>query len=395
MEEARQTFQSEPSLDILMVAARFTPYVGGTETHTQEVASRLVKQGNSVTVLTTDPTGNLPQHETIDGVTVERVPAYPRSRDYYFAPRIYQKIRNGSWDLVHCQGYHSFVCPMAATAARRAGIPYVISFHSGGHSSSLRVALRGIQRRLLRPIIAGADRLIAVSPFEVDLFGTSLGIPESKFAVIPNGSNLIMPTGIPEESANGSHHRPLILSIGRLERYKGHQRAIKAMPFLLKKLSDARLMVVGSGPFEPELIELVHEMGLTESVSVGSIPSDQRDQMARLIASASLVTLLSDYEAHPVSVVESLALGRPVLVLHAAGCAELADQGLVRSIPKESTDQEIAEAMRQQIEDPLIPQSVEIPDWDSCVSELVRVYRDIVPTVMSGRKLLVENSGIT
>ena len=48
-----------------MVSARYLPFMGGIETHIHEVGSRLVAQGHTVVVLTTDPTWNLPPTETV------------------------------------------------------------------------------------------------------------------------------------------------------------------------------------------------------------------------------------------------------------------------------------------------------------------------------------------
>ena len=55
--------------------------------------------------------------------------AWPPHSDYYFAPGIYNTIyqQADNWDLIHCQGYNTFVAPLAMGAAWRAGIPYVIT----------------------------------------------------------------------------------------------------------------------------------------------------------------------------------------------------------------------------------------------------------------------------
>ena len=74
---------------VLMVCARYLPELGGIETHVYEVSRRLGRMADfDVTVLTTDITRRLPPQEVIDGTTVLRVPAWPRGRDYYFAPKI-------------------------------------------------------------------------------------------------------------------------------------------------------------------------------------------------------------------------------------------------------------------------------------------------------------------
>ncbi|HEX7881341.1 MAG TPA: glycosyltransferase, partial [Afipia sp.] len=127
---------------ILMVAARCYPFVGGIETHIQEVGPRLVARGYSVDVLTTDPSGKLPIEENVRGMCVRRVPAWPRDLDLYVAPQVYTAIRRGTWDLIHFQGYNTFVSPIGLLAAVRSGAPFVLTFHSGGHSSRLRNAVR-------------------------------------------------------------------------------------------------------------------------------------------------------------------------------------------------------------------------------------------------------------
>jgi glycosyltransferase involved in cell wall biosynthesis len=94
---------------ILFVTARYFPLIGGTETHTFEIARRMKMLGHDGTVLTTNPGRRLPAEEVVGGVPVIRVPAWPIDRDYYFAPSLVRVIKDGQWDIVHCQGYHTLV----------------------------------------------------------------------------------------------------------------------------------------------------------------------------------------------------------------------------------------------------------------------------------------------
>src|SRR5579859_347831 len=165
-------------LRVLLVTARYFPYIGGVETHVYEVGQRLARAGVEVTLLTTDPSGQLPAVEESAGVQIRRVRAWPANKDYYFAPAIYRFIMQRKWDLVHCQGYHTLVAPLAMFAARRAGIPYVLTFHSGGDSSRFRKAFRGVQRAALRPLLTGAERLIGPSKWEVEFFRERLHLPD-------------------------------------------------------------------------------------------------------------------------------------------------------------------------------------------------------------------------
>lgn len=64
--------------------------------------------------------------------------------------------------------------------------------------------------------------------------------------------------------------------------------------------------------------------------------------MARVIAASALVVLLSDYEAHPVAVMEALSLGRPVLTSDTRLPRSQAEEGLVRSVPLSASPEEMA-----------------------------------------------------
>lgn len=360
-----------------MVAPRSFPMAGGVETHIHEVSRRLAARDYDVTILSTDPTGRLAASEWTEGVRTLRVPAWPRDRDYYIAPSMYRIAASGEWDIVHVQGYNTAVPPIAMSAAIRAGSPFVLTFHSGGHSSRLRNSARFLQHAALRPLLARAGRLICVSDFELDFFSARLRLAPDRFVVIPNGSHFAAATDqetafIPDPAA------PLIVSIGRLERYKGHHRLIDAMPAVLRTLPGAQLKIVGSGPLGEELQRQVDRLGLAGSVWIGSIDPRERDTMARTLSQASLVALLSDYEAHPISVMEALALGRPVVVTHTSGLAELADRGLVRSIPLESNSDNVAAALLHNLRQPLTAPQANLPSWDDCSDQLGTLYRGVL-----------------
>ena len=67
--------------------------------------------------------------------------------------------------------------------------------------------------------------------------------------------------------------------------------------------------------------------------------------MARELSKAALVVLFSEFETHPLAVLEAISLGRPVLVADTSGLGELAQKGLARAIPLESTSDQIADAV--------------------------------------------------
>jgi glycogen synthase len=357
---------------LLYVTPRFAPLMGGVETHVEQIARRMAGAGLNIHVLTTNP-GGLPAEEVRDGVHIQRVGYWPRQGDLYFAPEMGQVIRRGGWDLVHLQSYHTLVAPMAMLAARRAGIPYLVTFHGGGHSSRMRTAIRRLQHRLLKPLLSQAERLVAVAQFEIPYFSSRLGISPDKFVLIPNGADLPAVPSVDGTVKNGT----VIASIGRLERYKGHHRILAAMPHILHRRPDARLWVAGTGPYEGELRRQAERLGMTERVEIRAVPMAERQQMARELSQVDLVVLLSEYETHPIGVLEALSLGRPVLVADTTGLGELSRKGWARAVPLNSSPQQVAQAALAQMEQPLLPKKLDLFTWDDCASGLLALYRSI------------------
>ncbi len=356
-----------------MVTPRFHPYRGGVEAHTWEVARRLAHDPEfEITILTTDLNGTLPRREVLEGFTVRRVPAWPARSDFYISPGIYRLVREASVDLVHLQGYHTFVPPIAMAAAWRAGIPYVVTLHSGGHSSRLRNAIRPLQATLLRPLLAHAQAIIAVSRYEADLFARTLRLPAARFPLIPNGADL--PT-MPARSAqpNQESGPPIIVSFGRLERYKGHHRLIAALPAVRRAQPGARLLLVGDGPYEKELERAARRHGVAEAVQIRTVP---RTEVREVLERAAVVALLSEYESQGIAAYEALALGARLVVNDSSALAELTRFEQVLSVPPDAPPHQIAEVLIQQLDVPRTSGAeLALPTWDECAERLKAVYR--------------------
>jgi glycogen(starch) synthase len=358
-------------LSILMITARYTPEIGGTEIHTKELAERLVQRGHQVTVLTTDRSGTLPSSETRSGVLIQRVRAWPRTADYYFAPGILRAKGRGRFDLIHVQGIHTFVAPLGMAVALIHRIPFVMAFHSGGHSSRWRRAIRRPQLLVLRPLLNQARRLIANSDHELTYFQSHLHIPAPKYAVVPVGSNLDVITEA-EPEGDGSI---LILSVGRLEQYKGHNRLIEAWPAILESIPNGRLRIVGEGPRRQDLLSLIARLGIEDSVEIGPIPTHRRTQLAGLMKRAALVVSLSTFESAGMAIREALALGTPALITNIPGFSDLIGGPLVSVLPVACTAAQVSAGVIRAVRNRLVADPAPLPTWEQCVDAFEEIYR--------------------
>jgi glycosyltransferase involved in cell wall biosynthesis len=231
---------------------------------------------------------------------------------------------------------------------------------------------------LLRPLLSGAQKLVAVTEFEAEFFRERLKLPAEQFTVIPNGAQLDYIPKSREEVTGKTDQGPLIVTIGRLERYKGHQRVIKALPMVREQFPGARIRIVGAGPYEAALRKMASQLDVTEYVEIAAVTTEDRGSMAEILAHANLVTLLSEYESQGIAVMEALALQRPVLVADTSALRQFVDRDLVRAIPLKSSPKEVATAVISQLSQPLVPMKVEWPTWDDCAANLLVLYRAVM-----------------
>jgi glycosyltransferase involved in cell wall biosynthesis len=263
---------------------------------------------------------------------------------------------------------HTPVPLHAMISARRAGIPYLVTFHTGGHSSRLRNAMRTSQWRLAGPLLRKAVALIAVSRFEAAVLARHARLGDERVIVIRNGG------GLPSPRTGTVAVPGRILSIGRLERYKGHQRVIEALPHVMREIPEAHLLILGRGPYENNLYKLARQIGVSGRVSIQYVASADRQGMATALAESSVVAALSDYEAHPLAVMEALGVARPVVGYDTAGIGELVAEGWVRGVPRGAPAAAVAQELVTAMSSAAPVDHAELPSWDSCAEQLAHVY---------------------
>ena len=242
-----------------MITTRSQPEIGGIESHVAEVAGRIAARGYDLEVLTTDRSGSLPKRELIDGYTVRRFRAYPARRDWYLSPGLFWAALRTKYDVVHVQGIHTLVPPLAMIAAFLRRTPFLLTFHTGGNSSAFREKARRTQFKILSPLLRRAHTLIGVSIYEARRFEEIVRLPEGAIKVIRNGGSLppVREAVTPEPG--------LVTSVGRMERYKGHHKAIEALPYLLKTHPDARVEILGRVPTRQSCWRWPSELGVSGS----------------------------------------------------------------------------------------------------------------------------------
>lgn len=369
---------------VLMVCPRFLPRMGGVETHVNEVGRRLLGMGWDVEVLTVDDTNALPANEVVGELPVARVGCLRSTGEALLAPALLRAIRRDDWDLVHIQHFHACVAPLALWAAWRKRLPTVVTFHGGGqrHWARLRLwppspaALAPYALDAAAPLIRRADALIAVARFEIADIARRIGVPEQRFTLVPNGCEL-PPATSPARSRDPA--APRIVSMGRLVAGKGHERVLEAFSHVLAQRPGASMWIAGAGPLEDRLRRQARDLGVEHRVDISAVPPSRRTEFAERLSAMDVIVAMSDFEAHPIGVIEALGLGLTAVVGDdRAGLAELAAGGLGRMVARRATPPEIASSILAAVDEPLTIDPVSFPTWHDCALGIHFVYQKVI-----------------
>lgn len=116
----------------------------------------------------------------------------------------------------------------------------------------------------------------------------------------------------------------ILLHIGRFAPQKNHHLLIEAFAMAVKEYPAMRLWLVGDGPLRPMVEKLVEEKRLEKKIVFFGI----RDDVPELLAKADVFVLSSDWEGVPLTILEAMAAGRPVVATAVGGLPELIEDGV-------------------------------------------------------------------
>jgi glycosyltransferase involved in cell wall biosynthesis len=179
-------------------------------------------------------------------------------------------------------------------------------------------------------------------------------------AVIPNGINAQRFV----EAEPLERERPYLLTVGRLEEYKGVQHMIKTMP----ELPEYDLLVAGSGPYQRELAQISCREGVDDRVEFLGYVDDS--EMPGLYSGADVYVTMSEFEAYGLTVAEALAAETPCVIREAGGLRNFSDTPGCVSVA-DPTPLAIAKAIRRARS---LSVTYCVETWNHVTDQLIETY---------------------
>ncbi len=228
-------------------------------------------------------------------------------------------------EVIHNHMYRAeLVGTRAAIALGEIGRPrpFVVSTV---HSSRVRSDEDRAELRILTPRM---DRLIAVSRSIVDKLHHE-GRDTAPIELIHNGVDLQRydhqgPCCTLREEYGLPAVGPIVGVVARLEPEKGHPTLLEAWPLVLAVVPDATLLVVGEGSRREALEAMSHELGIAGRV----VFTGRRDDVPAVTAALDVAVLPSYREALGLTILEAMALSRPVVASNVGGIPEMIEDGV-------------------------------------------------------------------
>jgi glycosyltransferase involved in cell wall biosynthesis len=310
---------------ILFLASRDwrDPKACGGDLCTTDFARYLAAKGHSVTLIVARYPGSRAR-DVEHGVQVVRPGGL-----FFLALRAFVfYIRHGrAFDVVYEEGLASLRLPYAAPLyVRQPIVAMWYQTHAAIFAEQfprpIAWCLTQFERVLLR--LHRRCKIVTLSvERKRDLL--ALGLDEAQIALLPP---LMLDGDAPAAGGGRQAREPLVVWLGKIRRYKCPHHAVEAMPSVLERVPDARLVIAGradDAEYERDLERLARRLGIAHAVEVRTNIAD--DEKWRLLSRARALAVTSPVEGFGIVIVEANRCGTPAVVTDGVP-AEVAEDGL-------------------------------------------------------------------
>ena len=287
--------------------------VGGLERVVVDMTLALAAEGHKLSVLALRGGGPLETPLRDAGIEVELLNCGDGLKLSYLR-QLAAALAALQPDLVHSHGEAAlFYCGaqrLLSSVGLYRGFAHVQSRH--GYED---VSTKGVWRNRIGH--AGCDQVVCVSKDLANHCRDIEKVPDNKLHTVINGVDLAPYRTLDDLPFTAD--KPVIGHVARLAPVKNQALLLDAFALVVQKMSGARLSIVGDGPERAALTQRAADLDIAAAVEfhgeTSDVPAKLRD--------THIFCLSSDSEGTPVSVIEALAAGRPVVATSVGGLPAL------------------------------------------------------------------------
>jgi glycosyltransferase involved in cell wall biosynthesis len=215
--------------------------------------------------------------------------------------------------------HNALVLHYAIAAARLARVPVVVNTRHGGNMNWDPRC-----ERIWRRCVPWTDAVVFISKGVLEYYVTRDRLSRRNTSVIYNGINLEKFMARPAHPAT-RFSRFRVGCVGRLVPAKDHLTLIRSFAFVTSAMPEAELHILGEGPCRASISQVAESLGIANRVFLHGVSHDVAGFLSRL----DLFVLSSVDEGLPISLMEAMAAGLPVVSTRLPGLTELAPESVV------------------------------------------------------------------
>ncbi|MBI5961164.1 MAG: glycosyltransferase [Chloroflexi bacterium] len=291
--------------------------IGGAEMLLLGMARRYLSEGHEIRIAYFSEGGLHKDFEAL-GIPLTRL-SQRGLKDPRALTRLVNLIRTYRPDVIHTHLFKSDLVGQIGAALTR--VPARISTLHNTSQWRKNPLFSGIMRGVMLP----CDRIIAVTQYVRDYAHQWSHYPLSRMIVIENGVDTIRfdpdhTTPLDRQAVWGlAPDSPVIGVIGRLHPAKGHDILLRAAVEIVREVPTAQLIIIGDGELRAALESLSIELSLQDHVVFTGFMRDMPGVMAAL----DVVVFSSRWEGLPVTLLEAMSMGRPVVATSVGGIPDV------------------------------------------------------------------------
>jgi len=311
--------------------------VGGLARHCWGLSRALARKGIEVHIITLE-FPDTPLEEEVDGVKVHRVKIEIGNPNFLVWVLLFNHFMEkkaglltqevGEFDIIHV---HDWLTTLAGISLKHTlNKNLVLTLHSTeiGRSGELSSPDSSTKDSIEWWGTYEAKYVITVSDsLRSEVIG-HFKVPEWKVVAIPNGIDIyVFKRNVDRNRVRARYgvepNDKLILTVGRLVPQKGFHFLIQAIPKVLMKHPNVKLVIVGDGWMRSQLEDLIRGLGLMGKVITTGFISDS--ELIDLYLSADVLVVPSLYEPFGMVALEGMAAGLPVIVSSVGGLRQIVE----------------------------------------------------------------------
>ena len=294
-------------------------------------------------VLVTGEEGYLTEEAATRGVQVHIMPSLIRPVRLGTDLRAYRNLRqlmtDVKPDLVHCHSSKAGLLGRLAASAEK--IPVVFTVHGWAFESGISWPMRvtGLVSEHFASRSCKHQHIITVAEADRELGHAKRVHPLDRMTTVHNGV-----ADVPFRSTPASGNPPIIIMVARFFQQKDHDSLLEALATI--KL-PFHVQFVGDGPRLAEITAKTERLGLNDKVSF----LGDRHDVPELLSKAHIFALSSLWEGFPISILEAMRAGLPVIASDVGGVCESVTDGVNGLIVKPKDVEGLHQAIQRLLSD--------------------------------------------